>query len=67
MFEEFWLKIVMPSELANWTNSQSTTLEERKITPGSSKKTTGSILTILQVLLAVSPSKSRTIGLKSQF
>ena len=57
----------MCSELATWTNSQTTTLEKRKTTPESPQKTTGSILKSLRVFLTVPPSKTRIFGQKTLF
>ena len=54
----------MSSELAIWTNSQTTTLEKRKTAQESSRKTKGSILRSLQVFLTVPPSKSRVFDKK---
>ena len=57
----------MSSELATWANSQTTTLEKRKTTPESPRKTTGSILKSLRVFFTVPPSKTRMFGKKTQF
>ena len=52
----------------NWQHGQTvklyTTLEKRKTTPESPRKTTGSILTSLRVFLTVPPSKTRIFGQK---
>ena len=58
-FEDIWINMMRSSEVANWTNRQTTGLEKRKSASESSLKTTGSILKSLQVFLVVPPSKSR--------
>ena len=55
----------MSSELAIWTNSQTTTLEKRKTAQESSRKTKGSILKSLPLFLTVPPSKSLVFDKKA--
>ena len=71
IFEDFWWSIMMSSELAIWTNSQTInrTLEKKRNT--APKKTLGklrgSILRSLPVFLTVPPSISRVLGEKARF
>ena len=58
---------MMSSELAIWTNSQTTTLEKRNTGTAeeSSRKTKSNILRSLPVFLTVPPSKSWVFGKKN--
>ena len=60
------LTVDCQKKLIGRSKEQTRTLEKRKIDAESSRKTPGSILRSLPVSLTVSPSKTRTFGLKTQ-